>query len=270
MLPRLLTRYTRVSTIVLNIVYNHGKPIANQQSLAVVKMSVAAEHSYRIIRESILSGEFAPNSRLKEAELVTRCGYSRTPVREALRRLAAEDFISIQGNQGAQVKAWSTADIEDMFQLRALLEGYAAARASQRISLKQLDKIQLSISRMDKVLASNKTTEKKVEDFLEHNQLIHTTVWQAAASERLESMLGRLIEQALVVRTARKFTIERIAQSHRHHEELLNALKAHDAQWAESIMRRELTVDAPSRDTVPEVSGSLPHPRPFPKCHLTL
>ena len=203
-------------------------------------MSIAAEHSYRIIRESILSGEFAPSSRLKEAELVTRCGYSRTPVREALRRLAAEDFISIQGNQGAQVKAWSVADVEDMFQLRALLEGYAAARASQRISLKQLRKIESSIDFMDKVLTGTKSAEKKVEAFLEHNQIIHTTVWQAAGSERLESMLGRLIEQALVVRTARKFTIERIAQSHHHHEELLNALTAKDAQWSESIMRSHI------------------------------
>lgn len=203
-------------------------------------MSKAAEHAYHTIRESILSGEFAPNSRLKEADLVTRCGNSRTPVREALRRLAAEDFILLSRNQGAQVKAWTLDDIDDMYQLRALLEGYSAAKAATRISLKQLDIIRNSIVEMDAVLACDAADEKKVEDFLKLNQIVHTTVWQAAGSERLESMLGRLIEQALVIRTARKFSINRIAQSHHHHEELLSALKAGDASWAESIMRSHI------------------------------
>ena len=203
-------------------------------------MSKAAEHAYHTIRESILSGEFAPNSRLKEAELVKRCGNSRTPVREALRRLAAEDFISLGRNQGAQVKAWTLDDIDDMYQLRALLEGYSAAKAATRISLKQLDIIRNSILKMDDVLASEAPDGQKVEDFLELNQVVHTTVWQAAGSERLESMLGRLIEQALVIRTARKFSINRIAQSHHHHQELLSALKARDSPWAESIMKSHI------------------------------
>lgn len=203
-------------------------------------MSKAAEHAYRTLRESILSGEFAPNSRLKEAELVAKIGCSRTPVREALRRLAAEDFILLQRNQGAQVKAWTMDEIDDLYQLRALLEGYAAARAAEHISLIQLDKMQLSIRKMDAVLSCDATSEKKVEDFLVLNQDVHTIVWQASGSRRLESMLGLLIEQALVVRTARKYSIDRIARSHQHHKELLTALKAHDALWAESIMRSHI------------------------------
>ena len=203
-------------------------------------MSKAAEHAYNTIRENILSGEYAPNSRLKEAGLVERIGYSRTPVREALRRLAAEDFVLLNRNQGAQVKAWTMDDIDDLYQLRALLEGYAAARAAEHISLIQLDKMQLSINEMDEVLSCDATNEKKVEDFLVLNQAVHTIVWQAAGSERLETMLGRLIEQALVIRTARQYSIERIARSHHHHEELLTALKAHDVLWAESIMRSHI------------------------------
>ncbi len=203
-------------------------------------MSKAAEHAYRTLRESILSGEFAPNSRLKEAELVEKIGCSRTPVREALRRLAAEDFILLHRNQGAQVKAWTMDEIDDLYQLRALLEGYAAARAAEHISLIQLDKMQLSIRKMDAVLSCDATSEKKVEELLVLNQDVHTIVWQASGSRRLESMLGLLIEQALVVRTARKYSIDRIARSHHHHEELLTSLKAHDALWAESIMRSHI------------------------------
>ncbi len=203
-------------------------------------MSRAAEHAYRTIRESILSGEFAPNSRLKEAELVAQCGYSRTPVREALRRLASEDFVSLNRNQGAQVKAWTKDDISDLFQLRALLEGYSAARAAEHITLIQLNKIQESIQKMDAVLSGNSPADKKVEDFLFYNNIVHTSIWQAAGSERLESMLGQLIDQSLVIRTARKYSLDRIAQSHHHHEELLKSLTAHDAPWSESIMRSHI------------------------------
>jgi len=53
-------------------------------------------------------------------------------------------------------------------------------------------------------------------------------------------MLGRLIDQSLVIRTARKYSLDRIAQSHRHHEELLKSLTAHDARWSESIMRSHI------------------------------
>lgn len=203
-------------------------------------MSHAAEHAYRTIRESILSGEFAPNVRLKEADLVAQCGFSRTPVREALRRLASEDFVSLNRNQGAQVKAWTMNDINDLFQLRALLEGYSAARAADCITLIQLNKLRESIKKMAEVLASNVPADKKVEGFLIHNNIVHTSIWQAAGSERLESMLGRLIDQSLVIRTARKYSLERIAQSHHHHEELLRSLTAHDAQWSESIMRSHI------------------------------
>lgn len=203
-------------------------------------MSKASNEVYSRIRESILSGEFAPGVRLKENELVELCGYSRTPVREALRRLAAEDYININTNQGAEVKAWSSDDIKDLFQLRALLEGYSAARAAKNISLIQLKKIDNAIAEMDTVLAQKQPPAACIEDFLRLNQVIHNTIWEAAGSERLEAILTRLIEQALVVRTARQFSLERLFQSHNHHKELYNALKSHDEAWAESIMRSHI------------------------------
>lgn len=203
-------------------------------------MSKASTEVYGRIRESILSGEFAPGTRLKETELVEMCGYSRTPVREALRKLASEDYITINTNQGAEVKTWSSDEINDVFQLRALLEGYSASQAAKNISLIQLKKINNSIAEMDDVLAKKKSSEVEIEDFLRLNQMIHNTIWEAAGSERLESMLTRLIEQALVVRTARQFSSERLSQSHNHHKELYNALNARDEAWAESIMRSHI------------------------------
>jgi DNA-binding GntR family transcriptional regulator len=81
----------------------------------------AVDRAYEKIRGGILDGVLAPGSRLKEKALVEYCGVSRTPVRDALRRLAAEDFVSIQPNQGAHVRYWDKEDLDDFFALRALL-----------------------------------------------------------------------------------------------------------------------------------------------------
>lgn len=203
-------------------------------------MANAADRAYACIRSSILDGTFPPNARLKETELVAHCGVSRTPVREALRRLAAEDFVTIQRNQGAQVKSWSAEDLDDLFALRALLEGYAAARAASRITPVQLQHIEAAIAEMDDVLAGSGPQERQIAEFLRLNRVIHEQVWAAAGSERLITMLGRLVEQALMAHTAARFSLERVAQSHLHHQELLRALSAHDAAWADAIMQNHI------------------------------
>lgn len=205
-------------------------------------MSVAnaADRAYAVIRAGILDGTFAPNTRLKEAVLVDFCGVSRTPVREALRRLAAEDFVMIQRNQGAQVKSWSEEDLDDLFSLRALLEGYAAARAASRITPQRLSRIGAAIAEMDVVLVSEAPQQRKIAEFLRLNRVVHEQVWQASGSERLITMLGRLVEQALMAHTAARFSVDRVAQSHHHHQELLRALSVHDPAWAEAIMENHI------------------------------
>lgn len=203
-------------------------------------MANAADRAYQTIRAGILDGTFPPSARLKETELVGFCGVSRTPVREALRRLASEDFVVIQRNQGAQVKSWSEEDLDDLFTLRALLEGYAAARAATRIDPQRIARIDQAIGEMDSVLASQSPQPDKVAEFLRLNRTVHEQVWLASGSERLISMLGRLVEQALMAHTAARFSLDRVKQSHHHHQELLRALSVGDPAWAEAIMQNHI------------------------------
>ena len=203
-------------------------------------MSLAADRAYERIRAGIVNGEFAPASRLKEEELVRLCGVSRTPVREALGRLAAEDYVIVAPNQGAQVKTWSDADVTDLFDLRALLEGHAAARAARLVDSETLRRMQDNIEEMETVFASSASDARKTETFLRLNGQLHESIWKAARSERLESLLGRLVEQALVVRTAHQYTMDRIVRSHQHHRELVEAVADGDPIWAESVMRAHI------------------------------
>jgi DNA-binding GntR family transcriptional regulator len=199
-------------------------------------MSNAVDRAYDKIRAAILDGTLAPGSRLKEKKLVEDCGVSRTPVRDALRRLAAQGYVSIQPNQGAQVRSWSTEDLDELFALRALLEGYAAKRAAKLITAEGLNRLENVVSQMNAILTTEMPDEEKIEKFLLLNRAVHEPIWEASGSKRLISMLSTLVEQALVVHTVKYFNMERIATSHRHHEDLLMALKAGDESWAESIM----------------------------------
>jgi DNA-binding GntR family transcriptional regulator len=203
-------------------------------------VSNAVDRAYGKIRAGILDGLLAPGSRLKEKELVEFCGVSRTPVRDALRRLAAEDFVSIQPNQGAQVRSWTKEDLDDLFALRALLEGYAAKRAAKLITDEGLSRLENVIGQMNEILHADLPKQEKISEFLRLNRAVHEPIWEASGSKRLIKFLGSLVEQALVVHTVKYFTMDRIATSHRHHEDLLKALKARDESWAESIMTNHI------------------------------
>ncbi len=105
---------------------------ARRRRAALVRnASVAATE---LIREAIVDGRLEPGRRLKEEELARELGISRTPIREALLMLQAEGLVDATPNRGAMVRVHTPEDLDDLYQLRALLEGYAARRAAARIS----------------------------------------------------------------------------------------------------------------------------------------
>src|SRR6266508_956265 len=96
---------------------------------------------YDSIREGILSGRYASGERLIESRLATEFGVSRTRIRDALARLHADHLLSPAGNRGLRVRPLSTRDIEEIYALRLLLEGYAAKAAASTITTRELDQL---------------------------------------------------------------------------------------------------------------------------------
>lgn len=198
-------------------------------------MAKAADKAYQLVRERIISGEYAPSFRLTEQEIADSSGVSRTPVREALRRLQNEGFVHVSSNQSAVVLAMNEDNIRELFELRALLEPYGASRAATRVTpagiarLRQLAEAQYEECRLRRPGYTNRIGEL--------NSQFHHTIHEIADNKRLSMLMPVLIEAPLVVRTFSRYDPSELLRSAGHHLEIVAALEAGDSAWAESIMR---------------------------------
>lgn len=192
-------------------------------------MARAVQRAYETIRTSILSGAHAEGDHLGEADLAGVIGVSRTPVREALRRLDAEGLVEFSANRGAKVAELSDDDLEEIFGLRALLESYGARLAAPRIDRLDIERMRDLCERMEA------TTD--LDEIAEHNNVFHRTILGAAGNRRLVGLLTAVVQVPLVHRTFHRYTPQALARSLAHHRELVAALEARDGPWAESVMR---------------------------------
>lgn len=188
-----------------------------------------------LIRAAIIDGRLEPGRRLKEEELARELGISRTPVREALLVLQTEGLLESAPNRGATVRTYEAADLDDLYQLRALLEGFAARRAAARISAADLDRLRESCERFVALRA-----EDDVTDLVRENLSFHNVILEAAGSERLVQMVRKVIELPLVYRSYVWYSAEQKLISEHYHRQLTAALTAHDAERAELVMKEHV------------------------------
>ncbi len=196
-------------------------------------MSKASENAYRFIRGEILSGALEPGAPLREEALAAASGVSRTPVREALHRLESERFILRSGTQRSFVATLSADDIAEGFALRTMLESHAAERAATRITPAELDALALHNGAIVGTLSGQAVDAAA---FVEHNRAFHDVVIAAAGSDRLAAMLATVVEQPIVLRTARQYDRDAVERSHAEHEELIVAFRRADGEWAKAVM----------------------------------
>ncbi len=196
-------------------------------------MSRASDRAYAGIRSMILSGELPAGAPLGEEALAERCGVSRTPVRDALRRLESELLVKRNEAQRSFVADWSLSDVADAFELRAMLEGHAARRAAERMDDATLQRLRAC---NQSILEAIRPQKPDIAGFLEGNREFHAIILETSGSRRLGSLLATLIEQPVVWRTAHHYGREALHRSHGEHDELISAFTRSDGAWAEAVM----------------------------------
>lgn len=200
-------------------------------------MTRASDRAYARIRAHLVSGAVKPNEQLTEARLAQVAGVSRTPVREAVRRLENELLLVRNDTKRLFVADWSRDDIEEMFTLRQMLECHAAERAARRLSCAQIAELEAVNCALKDAIAP---PSPDVARFLEANRSFHEAIIDAAHSPRLGQLLARLVEAPVVLRTARTYSLDDLRQSARDHDELIAAFAARDPDWARAVMGSHL------------------------------
>jgi len=200
-------------------------------------MSRASDTAYTKIRAFLLSGDAAPGSQLTEEQLAEIAGVSRTPVREAMRRLETEMLLVRSPSKRIFVADWSRDDIDEMFTLRQMLEGHAARRAAKRLNAADIERLEAVNRELHDAVECD---PPDVARFLDANRAFHEIITAAARSPRLAQVLAQLVEQPVVLRTARHYSVDDLKQSARDHDELIAAFRARDPLWAEGVMGSHL------------------------------
>lgn len=204
------------------------------------------------IREAIKNGALQPRERLMEIQLADELGVSRTPVREALRKLELEGFIVMVPRKGAYVSDLSMKDIADVFEIRAALEGLAGALAAERITEEELETMERLL--VEKGEAINLDD---IDKLVAVDTRFHEAMYQASRNDRLTAIISNLREQIQRFRLTSLSVPGRKQDSLIEHRGLLEAIQARDIQLARQLAQEHIEnaenvlIDSLKKGTIP-------------------
>jgi len=209
-----------------------------------------AERAYQGIRRAILTGLLKSGEHLREEPLAQLTGTSRTPVREALRRLVAEGLATAE-NRHRYVTDFSYEEVVVVFDVRARLESYAASVAAQKITADELAALDRLIAAIDEI--GTDRSDAAAERFVQLNSDFHATVARAARSKQLLSLSAQAAALPLVM--IKQFVWDQridILRSNAQHKDIAAALGQRNSEWAATAMMAHILSTKPRpRDGFP-------------------
>lgn len=203
--------------------------VQTTQLARVKRHESIAARTYRELRDALLQRIIEPGQRLVEAELALQMGVSRTPVREALARLAADGMVT--ATPGGMVARDAAGELEDIYGLRQVLEGYAARLAAARIEAAELDRLD-DLCRRIKESTDSGTPELTVE----LNTAFHLLIAATSRSPRLVRMINDYRAYFLTPGALGRYDRAATERTQRQHEAIVRALRARNGNAAESLV----------------------------------
>jgi DNA-binding GntR family transcriptional regulator len=210
--------------------------------------SAGAEHAYAAVRTAIVENRYPPGHRLIEQRIAEELGLSRTPVREALRRLEAEGLVVSERNRGAMVRPLSQTEIVDLYGLRIRLESYAVELATERITEQELAELASAADAFGEVRRAVGIDDvESVRRLNEANRRFHDGIVTATRHHRLATMLARTVDIPLVFQAFRAFGPAEVERSDTFHHLIVEAMCRRDPQRGAALMAEHI---AQGRDAV--------------------
>ena len=186
----------------------------------------------RELERRIISGEIAAGTKLNEADIAGMLGVSRGPVREAFRALDEAGLVRVEKNRGVFVRQVSLAEANEIYEVRAVLEGLIGRLAAKRIDAEQVEQLRAVVKKM---VAHDKT--RKAESYFQLNVEFHELLARASGSHALQNNYRRVVNELdLYRRETIARSTDNIPVSTREHEAIVNAVSQGDEKLAERLM----------------------------------
>lgn len=241
----ILTEITRLYTIIrgsINLFRNGMRVKGDTGNMTNYDNKYDANDKYSLrgrvfqkLREDILSGKYKEHEELKEVAIGDELGVSRTPVREAFRQLELEGLIQIIPNKGAYVTGITAKDVKDIYMIRSLLEGLCARLATEKITKEQLEEMEENI-----YLAEFHAQKGHLDQMAELDNRFHDILYEACDSNLLEHTLRDFHRYVMRVRQKTLATNTRGLASNNEHRQIMEAIKAGDAELAEKLANQHM------------------------------
>ncbi len=183
-----------------------------------------------LLREAIIQQKIKPGERITELEIASRYGLSRTPIREAFRQLESEGFLKIVPRKGAIVAELNEKDIQDFYEIKAVLEGYAARIAAERITDAEIVQLERLNRKMKECAA-----KMDVAGLTKNHNEFHNFILELCGNDKITAVVSNLVQQFLRFR----FFVSSsscLNKMHSDHDKIVAALKEHDGAMAEKCM----------------------------------
>ena len=190
---------------------------------------------YRVLKTEIVKGNLKPGNKLLEGKIAKQMGISRTPVREASRELAAEGFVKTSPNQGMVVNNASIEDIQEVLQIRGVLEGLAARLSATIINGEEIIELERYIKQMEKF-----TNKNDALSYSEADAEFHELILNICGNKRLIQIRKNLSDQAHRYRIRSLNIPGRLQYSLKEHQEIVEALKRKDAEQADKLSQKHI------------------------------
>ena len=198
---------------------------------------VGSEVAYEALRTAIIEGEFRPGERIIEQRVAADLRLSRTPVREAVRMLAADGLVIATRHRGAIVRPLERADVLDLYELRARLESYAAELASSRAEEADLAELAAGIGDFDAAMRREDLDAlDRTRLYSQANRRVHNAIIDASGHTRLGHILASTVDAPLVFGAFREFSRAELERSNNFHKMIHDRIAAHEPERAAALM----------------------------------
>ncbi|ESR25527.1 GntR family transcriptional regulator [Lutibaculum baratangense] len=191
------------------------------------------EIAYQKLKQAIQDGTLPPGTRVREVEIADRLSISRTPAREAIRRLESEGLISFVPRHGAIISRLDHQQTMELYDLREVLEGTAAAFAARHASAAEIEEL-------EEMVASEEAIRGDPHQLAELNRLFHSALYRAAHNRYLERSLINLRDSMALLGGTSLRVEGRYETAHAEHLETIQAVAARDPERADAAARRHI------------------------------